>query len=190
MIAKFARYPRDLDFWTRENSIYDKLKHLPIAPRFFGYITETNSDTGPRPIGYLLSKLPGRHATSLADFPLCRTALTTFHQATGCMHGDPNCYNFLIKPDGSGTWIYDFERAKEADKETMRWEIENFERNMMADEERKRELGEGGWREQCLREQLEVMAPLTEVEEERMDELGEEAWVEERVRERLTEEDF
>ncbi len=187
MIAKFARYPDEVDCYSRENEIYAKIKDLNIAPKFLGYITENNRSRC-RPIGYLLEKLEGRHATSLADFPLCRSLLETFQRATGYMHGDPNCNNFIIKLDGLSTMIFDFERAQERDQDTLTWEIEMFEENMREDEESKQEIGEAKWRENCLREQLEVVAPMSEEDELRMDELGEDEWVAEKVRQQLREE--
>jgi hypothetical protein len=185
MIAKFARYPRCLDQYTRENEIYAKLKDLNIAPRFLGYITEDNGMGSRRPIGYLLEKLEGRHATSLSDFPLCRATLEKFHKATGCVHGDPNCYNFMIKPDGSAALVFDFERSEERNEDRMRREIDNFEANMKEDEDAKQDMGEVKWREHCLQEQLEVAAPMSEEDELRLDEMGEDEWVAEKVRERL-----
>lgn len=185
MIAKFARYPRCLDQYTRENEIYAKLKDLNIAPRLLGYITEDNGMGSRRPIGHLLEKLEGRHATSLSDFPLYRATLEIFHKATGCVHGDPNFYNFMITPDGSAALIFDLERSEERNEDRMRREIENFEANMKGDEDAKQDMGEVKWREHFLQELLQVAAPMSEEDELRMDEVGEDEWVAEKVRQRL-----
>ncbi len=187
MVAKFTPYPRFLEFFTRENEIYAKVQDLNIVPRFLGNLTENNG-MGPRPIGYLLEKIEGRNANSLSDFPLCRSLLRKFHNATGCAHGDPNRNNFIIKPDGLGAVIYDFEFANERGEDRRMWEIDNLERNMREDEESKQEMGEVEWKEECLKEEIGDMAPMSEEDELRRDELGVDEWIAEKVRERLREE--
>lgn len=183
MIAKFARYPAYLESWTCENKIHAKIQDMYIAPKFLGYITENNG-MGSRVIGYLLENVEGPCATSLNDLPLCRSVLEKFHTTTGCIDGDANCNNFIIKPDRSAALILDFERAEEGN-ENMAWELETLEQMMKEDEETRQEIRETGCEEQVLREEIEVMAPLSEKDGLTMDKVGMDEWIEERLRERL-----
>lgn len=183
MIAKFARYLVYLQFLTCENETYAKIQDLQIAPRFLGHITENNG-LGPRPIGFL-EKIDGRNASSLADFSLCRSVLKEFYRATGCEHGDANCNNFIIKPDGLSAIIYDFEFANGREEDKWTWEIENLEKNLREDAERRQEIGEVTWRKECINEEIGDMVPMTDEEELRRHELGVDGWRAEKVRERL-----
>lgn len=139
----------------------------------------------PRVIGYLLEKLEGRHPCSLEGVPLCRSVLNTFHTMTGCVHGDANRNNFIIKPDGSAALILDFERAEEEENE--KWMVEELEmlEPMQEDEEAKQEMGAEKWGEEVLRGEIELMAPLSEEDELRRDEVGMDEWIEERVKEQM-----
>lgn len=93
--VKFARFDYELAPIAREIEVYHFLKdnHFTMIPKFLGYVYE-----GPhRVIGFLLEKIPGRHA-NIKDLEACKKALKELHKFI--VHGDLNQYNIIITDNG------------------------------------------------------------------------------------------
>lgn len=134
MIAKFARFPWEVQFLEAETRAYEWLQHEEgIGPRFLGHLSEEG-----RVIGFLIEFIPGCRHADVEDLALCQAALSRLHRL-GIKHGDINKHNFLIR-DGKPTLI-DFEGAVQCD-DTKELE-EEFER---LSEELRDVSGRGGSR--------------------------------------------
>ena len=181
MIAKICAYPQRMHLWNRENETYLKLRDKGIAPDLLGYVTENNGMGAPRVVGLLLQKIDGHHALSLSDLSICVTTLWKFYAATGCVHGDANQGNFIIKPDGSKAFIIDFPFLIKASKKRMQNEIETLKKVMKEDDERKKIIGEKEFFIEELREQISNVKPITEEEDQRREKIGINTWVEEQI---------
>ena len=181
MIAKICAYPQRMHLWNRENETYLKLRDKDIAPDLLGYVTENNGMGAPRVVGLLLQKIEGHHALSLSDLSICVATLWKFYDATGCVHGDANQGNFIIKPDGSEAFIIDFPFLIKASKKSVRSEIETLKKVMKEDDERKKVIGEKEFFIEELREQISNVKPMTDEEDQRREKIGIDTWVEEQV---------
>ena len=180
MIAKVCGFPFEIKLMNQENEIYLKLRGEGLTPNFLGYITEDNAEGIQRAIGFLLEKVEGHHALSLADLPSCLKALRKFHALTGFVHGDANRGNFIVKP-GYETLMVDFTFSHEGYERAMQTEIRVLENCMREDEEMKRDIGELEFLKEDLRDKFGSMKLMTDEEDLRRDEMGIDAWVEEKV---------
>ncbi|KAF3922619.1 hypothetical protein AA313_de0209521 [Arthrobotrys entomopaga] len=130
VIAKFARFPWEVEHYALETKCYEWIKGHGIGPEFLGYLTEDG-----RVIGFLMEKLEGQHAT-ITDLPACKEVVGRLH-AVGIMHGDLNKHNFLVTEKGAR--IIDFETAKlSSDREKMDKEAQTLEEELLD------ESGKGG----------------------------------------------
>ncbi|KAK6496140.1 hypothetical protein TWF481_002164 [Arthrobotrys musiformis] len=130
VIAKFARFPWEVERYALETKSYEWIKGHGIGPQFLGHLTEDG-----RVIGFLMEKLEGRHAT-IADLPACKEVVGRLH-ALGILHGDLNKHNFLIT--GKDARIIDFETAKlSSDRDKMYQEAQTLEKELLD------ESGRGG----------------------------------------------
>ncbi|KAI1101735.1 alpha-galactosidase A [Jackrogersella minutella] len=105
MVVKAARFYWEIRYMEAETRMYQILEGRGMAPKFLGHIHEAG-----RVIGFLLEKIPDGRNAEPADKEICRAALRRFH-ALGFVHGDPNKYNFIIRPDGQ-VLLIDFDNVK------------------------------------------------------------------------------
>jgi len=106
IIAKFARFPWEIDYYEAETQAYAWIEGHGIGPRFLGHLTEEG-----RIVGFLLERVEGRHAAT-DDLPACRAVVSKLHDL-GIVHGDLNKHNFLISE--SRVVLLDFETAKRSE---------------------------------------------------------------------------
>ncbi|KAI0178633.1 hypothetical protein GGR52DRAFT_588418 [Hypoxylon sp. FL1284] len=112
VLMKIASFPDRFqhELSDREVSVYKRIEHLGIAPRFLGHVTENG-----RVIGFLLEYLhdatPAAQIWSEATKRACQTSLEKLH-AKRIVHGDAHRNNCLIRKDGSAA-IIDFEFSVE-----------------------------------------------------------------------------
>lgn len=126
VIAKFAVWEWEIDYFNHECAIYQNIEGHGIGPRFLGHITEEG-----RVIGFLTELVTdqaghARHATS-ADLDICRQVLARLHNL-GILHGDINKHNFLIT--SRGATLIDFSEARHSADESA------FEEEMRSVEEK------------------------------------------------------
>lgn len=123
MVAKFARFDWEIDYYISEARAYSWIDGHSIGPEFLGYLKEEG-----RAIGFLIEHVQGRHAT-IQDIPACEAVLTRLHHL-GILHGDLNKHNFLISERGAT--LIDFETAKRSDnKEAMEKEIQQLKEHLL-----------------------------------------------------------
>ncbi|MCJ1364738.1 hypothetical protein MMC16_003854 [Acarospora aff. strigata] len=130
VIAKFANFPWEIDYYDTETQVYAWIEGHNIGPKFLGHVTEEE-----RTIGFLLEKVEGRHAT-IDDLAACRAAVSKLHNL-GILHGDLNKHNILIS--SSRVVLIDFETARKSeDRAAMDQELHDLERQLLD------ESGKGG----------------------------------------------
>jgi len=88
IIAKFARSPYEIGYYTAETQAYSWIDGHHIDPKFLGYLTEESWV-----IGFVIEHMEGRHAT-ISDLPACEAIVGKLH-GLGIVHGDLNKHNFL-----------------------------------------------------------------------------------------------
>lgn len=119
IIVKFARFPWEVGYYNQETQAYSWIEGHDIGPKFLGHVTEDE-----RVIGFLLEKIPGRHAGP-ADLYLCQDVVSKLH-GLGIHLGDLNRHNFLVQQ--SRAYLVDFETARKTDDQQMLdLEFENLE---------------------------------------------------------------
>lgn len=142
MIAKMARFEWEIPYVQRETEIYALFEGTGIAPRFLGHIHEQG-----RVIGFLLEKVPGRHA-GIEDLQICRLALERLH-GLGISHGDSNRYNFIVAGHDE-VKLVDFEKSTVgASKHTMASELASLAAELVED------TGRGGGFEPLSDDEIE-----------------------------------
>lgn len=87
---KIARFPREIEWVTREIQAYHQLAACSLVPRFVGYVFETCQE---RVIGFLIEKAEGRFP-ELSDYEEVRQALDQLHRYL--IHGDLVKYNIIM----------------------------------------------------------------------------------------------
>lgn len=123
IIAKFARFPWEIGYYAAETLVYSWLVDQDIGPEFLGYLTEEG-----RVIGFLISKLEGRHAM-ISDLPACQSFIQRLH-GLGILHGDLNRYNMLVSEEG--VRLIDFETAKRSDNiDAMEREFQSLQAQLL-----------------------------------------------------------
>lgn len=93
-ILKIARFPREIEWVTRELQAYHRLAACPLVPRLVGYVFETCQE---RVIGFLIEKAEGRFP-ELRDYEEVRQALDQLHRYL--IHGDLVKYNIIMTHQG------------------------------------------------------------------------------------------
>ncbi|KAJ8070519.1 hypothetical protein OCU04_000893 [Sclerotinia nivalis] len=120
IIAKFARFGWEIDYFINETKAYSWIDGHNIGPKFLGYLTEEG-----RVIGFLMENVEGRHAT-ISDLPACKAVLTRLHDL-GILHNGLQRHKFLISE--AGAVLLDFDTAQRSeDSEAMQkemWELED-----------------------------------------------------------------
>jgi len=126
VIAKFARFWWEVDWYAKETEIYRYIQEKGLnqekglTPKFLGHLAEEG-----RIIGFVLEKCPGRHAGP-ENLAACREIVSKLH-AIGILHGDVNRHNFLVSENGSVVMI-DFESATQcSDNKLFQQELESLE---------------------------------------------------------------
>ncbi|WEW59163.1 hypothetical protein PRK78_004632 [Emydomyces testavorans] len=112
VIANLDWSPEDIYGISRETEIYSRVEGHNIGPRFLAHITENQE----RVIGYVVERVPGRHAT-VDDLEPCRQVLSKLH-ALGIVHGSLSPGSFIMADDGrvvlhgfGGSYLADDEAA-------------------------------------------------------------------------------
>ena len=120
VVAKCARFAREIGYLDRECAAYGWIEGRAIGPKYLGNITEAG-----RVIGFLLEHVAGARHASPQDLPMCKEVLSRLHRL-GIVHGDINKHNFLVV-DSKATLI-DFDGAyKTEDKEALGEEMSSLE---------------------------------------------------------------
>ena len=126
IIAKFARFPWEIGYYTAETQASSWIDGHHIGPDFLGYLTEEG-----RVIGFLLEYIEGHRHASISDLPACKVIVRRLH-AMGILHRDLNKHNFLISDrhprggrGGGGAVLINFETAEwSGNREAMEKELE------------------------------------------------------------------
>ncbi|KAL2867532.1 alpha-galactosidase A precursor [Aspergillus lucknowensis] len=119
VVAKFARFPWEIQYMENETSAYQWIAGHDIGPRFLGHLAENS-----RVIGFLMEHIPNARHADARDVEICRDVLSRLH-GLGILHGDTNRFNFLIH-DSRATLI-DFDTARKCDDPSLlRQELENL----------------------------------------------------------------
>ena len=123
IIAKLARFEREIGYYITETQVYSWINGSNIGPEFLGYLTKEG-----RVIGFLIEHVEGRHAT-ISDLPACKTVVRRLH-GLDILHGDLNKHNFLISERGAV--LIDFETAERSDNsEAMEAELRGLEEQLL-----------------------------------------------------------
>ncbi|KAL4891355.1 alpha-galactosidase A precursor [Aspergillus ambiguus] len=107
VVAKFARFPWEIQYIENETTAYQWISGHNIGPQFLGHLTENG-----RVIGFLMEYIPDARHAAAQDVKACREVLSRLH-GLGIRHGDTNRFNFLIR-DSNATLI-DFDTAQKCD---------------------------------------------------------------------------
>jgi predicted Ser/Thr protein kinase len=119
VVAKFARFPWEIQYIENETTAYQWISGHTIGPRFLGHLTENG-----RVIGLLMERIPDARHAGTQDLEACREVLSRLHNL-GVRHGDTNRFNFLVC-DSKATLI-DFDTAqKRDDRNLLLQEFENL----------------------------------------------------------------
>jgi len=122
VIAKFARFPWEIEYLEKETWAYAKIGGHDIGPCFLGHLTKGN-----RTIGFLMEELTGRHA-GVEDLCQCSEVVVRLHDL-GFTHNDLNKFNFIVTTDG--VRLLDFEgMAAEDNKEVLQEELKGLEAHL------------------------------------------------------------
>lgn len=121
VIAKFARFPWEIEYYNNETLAYSWIEGHDIGPKFLGHLTEEG-----RMIGFLLAKVDGHHA-GINDLHHCWAAVSKLHRLG--ISRDLNRHNFLVS--SSRACIVDFESARKTDdQQTLDLELHNLEEQL------------------------------------------------------------
>ncbi|KAE8404595.1 alpha-galactosidase A precursor [Aspergillus pseudonomiae] len=107
VVAKFARFPWEIQYIENETTAYQWISGHDIGPRFLGHLTEHG-----RVIGFLMEYIPNARHAGAEDVQSCREVLSRLH-GLGVRHGDTNRFNFLIC--NSKAVLIDFDTARKCD---------------------------------------------------------------------------
>ena len=119
IVAKFARFPWEIQYLENETTAYQWISGHDIGPRFLGHLTEND-----RVIGFLMERVTNARHAGPEDFETCAEVLSRLH-GLGVRHGDTNRFNFLICD--SKTIMIDFDTAQECDdRSLLLGELENL----------------------------------------------------------------
>ncbi|KAL4985107.1 alpha-galactosidase A precursor [Aspergillus falconensis] len=119
VVAKFARFPWEIQYIENETTAYQWISGHNIGPQFLGHLTENG-----RVIGFLMEYITNARHAGAQDIETCREVLCRLHDL-GVRHGDTNRFNFLIR-DSKATLI-DFDTAQKCDDQDMlQQELENL----------------------------------------------------------------
>ncbi|KAJ5091697.1 alpha-galactosidase A precursor [Penicillium alfredii] len=111
VVAKFARFPWEIQYIENETTAYQWISGHTIGPRFLGHLTENG-----RVIGLLMERIIDAQHAGTRDLEACREVLSRLHDL-GVRHGDTNRYNFLVR--GSNATLIDFDTAQKCDDRNL-----------------------------------------------------------------------
>lgn len=119
VIAKFARFPWEIQYIENETTAYQWIVGHDIGPRFLGHLTENG-----RVIGFLLERIIDSRHAGVQDIDICAQVLSRLHDL-GIRHGDTNRFNFLVR--NSKAILIDFDTAQKCDDSaSLSQELENL----------------------------------------------------------------
>ena len=119
VVAKFARFPWEIQYMENETTAYQWISGHGIGPQFLGHLTEDG-----RVIGFLMEYVSGARHAGVQDVTACREVLSRLH-GLGVRHGDTNRFNFLIR--GSNATLIDFDTAEKCDDpDVLQQEVHNL----------------------------------------------------------------
>lgn len=119
VIAKFARFPWEIQYIETETTAYQWIVGHDIGPQFLGHLTENG-----RVIGLLLERITDSRHAGAQDLEICAEVLSRLHDL-GVRHGDTNRFNFLVRY--SKATLIDFDTAQKCDnRELLSQELENL----------------------------------------------------------------
>lgn len=119
VIAKFARFPWEIQYIENETTAYQWITGHGIGPQFLGHLTENG-----RVIGFLMEHITDARHAGAQDLGICEEVLSRLH-ALGIRHGDTNRFNFLVR--GSKATLIDFDTAQKCDnRNLLQQEFENL----------------------------------------------------------------
>lgn len=128
-VAKFARFPWEIQYMENETTAYQWLSGHDIGPHFLGHLTEHG-----RVIGFIMEYIPDARHAGAQDVETCGDALSRLH-ALGVRHGDVNRFNFLIS--GLKATLIDFDTARKCeDQDVLRQEMESLRDRLNEDSNR------------------------------------------------------
>ncbi|RAH54841.1 alpha-galactosidase A precursor [Aspergillus piperis CBS 112811] len=107
VVAKFARFPWEIQYIENETTAYQWISGHDVGPRFLGHVTESG-----RVIGFLIEYIRDARHAGIQDVESCREVLGRLHDL-GVRHGDTNPFNFLIC--GGKATLIDFDTARICD---------------------------------------------------------------------------
>ncbi|KAJ6131319.1 alpha-galactosidase A precursor [Penicillium sp. IBT 18751x] len=115
VVAKFARFPWEVQYIENETTAYQWISSHNIGPQFLGHLTEHG-----RVIGFLMERITGARHAGAEDIEVCREVLSRLHHL-GVRHGDTNRFNF------SSATLIDFDTAQKCeDRDLLLQESENL----------------------------------------------------------------
>lgn len=119
VIAKFARFPWEIQYIENETTAYQWIVGHDIGPRFLGHLTENS-----RVIDFLLKRfIDSRHA-GVQHIDIRARLLSRLHDLR-IRHGDTNRFNFLVR--NSKAILIDFDTSQKFDdSELLSQELENL----------------------------------------------------------------
>ncbi|CAL5870065.1 uncharacterized protein PFLUO_LOCUS4299 [Penicillium psychrofluorescens] len=131
VVAKFARFPWEVQYIENETTAYQWISGHSIGPRFLGHMTENG-----RVIGFLIERIHDARHAGIQDIEACEEVLSRLHDLR-IQHGDVNRFNFLIRD--SKAILIDFDTAQKCDnQELLLLEFENLDARLQD------ESGRGG----------------------------------------------
>lgn len=107
IVAKFARFPWEIQYLENETTAYQWISGHNIGPRFSGHLTENG-----RVFGFLMERVKGARHAQIQDIDDCREVLSRLHRL-GVRHGDTNRFNFLVGE--LKVTLIDFDTARKCD---------------------------------------------------------------------------
>lgn len=111
VVAKFARFPWEIQYMENETTAYQWISGHNIGPQFLGHLTENG-----RVIGLLMERITDARHAGTQDLEACGEVLSRLHNL-GVRHGDTNRFNFLVR-DSKATLI-DFDTAQKCDDRNL-----------------------------------------------------------------------
>ncbi|KAJ5443850.1 alpha-galactosidase A precursor [Penicillium daleae] len=119
VVAKFARFPWEVQYIENETTAYQWISGHNIGPQFLGHLTENG-----RVIGFIMERITDARHAGTQDCETCGEVLSRLHNL-GVRHGDTNRFNFLVR-DSKATLI-DFDTAQKCDdRDLLLQESENL----------------------------------------------------------------
>ncbi|KAF1989194.1 hypothetical protein K402DRAFT_411230 [Aulographum hederae CBS 113979] len=106
IVLKFARFDWEIPQLEHETLAYKWIAEHAIGPKFLGHLTEEG-----RVIGFMIEKIRGFKHAEPGDLAVCQAALERLHRL-GTKHGDVNKHNILVRSDGEGATLIDFDVAQ------------------------------------------------------------------------------